>query len=769
MNDLITKIINGIEIEEIMSNIISDLYKNGPINSDYLEALCYLQVYQTNKFLKYKDKIINYMGLSFKNNNYNSMNEIIFKIYDECIQDKYKEKFTPIQANIINYINKYDCFSFSAPTSTGKSFVFQNIVNNVINDVVIIVPSRALINEYYNNLNSLIRNKRVNILTFIDKINTKKSDKNIFIVTPERCKELFKIKDEFNVDIFIFDEAQLCDEESSRGLYFDSIIRRAKRYFPKAKYVFSHPFVDNPEVQITKNKFNNDKSKQMSYKYRNVGQMYYSHIDNEYYHFGINKELMGRNKIKANFDPIEKTLRNNGSVLIYTTKASIYSKNVLKEFEKYINMCKEIKDPAIDYYVNGIKSYIGASDKKNDEQYSQMVDLMKKGIVLHHGSMPLQTRLLLEEYTRKGYCRICFATSTLEQGINMPFDIVYLNTFTSSESLSLKNIIGRAGRSTTENKFDFGSVIVKSNNMSDLRRIINGKEELDDKSMLDKDVDDDLKEFKEAINNESFIDEYNMTEKQRDRLTTTSANEIIISLINLIFDGNKLIKNYEKETRIRIIDCFVQLYENYLSRPLNKGEKNVVETAITIILWQIDSKSFKDICFYRYAHASRKQKRDSIKKLIKNGINKEENEKNYDNLKAKFITGYHELPNKNLRVYSLFDDGTKACNVDYDKIVFDTYDYLDKCIGFILSDIYYAAFIEHNKRSHDERALRLAKLIKYRTEDEKTIWMLRYGFSFEDIEWIKPCIQEINQEQIVFNNNINTLSKEQIKIIERYL
>ena len=74
----------------------------------------------------------------------------------------------------------------------------------------------------------------------------------------------------------------------------------------------------------------------------------------------------------------------------------------------------------------------------------------------------------------------------------MPFDIVFLNTFKESEPLALKNLIGRAGRSTSNNKFDFGSIIVKSQNMSKLRGILNKPELLDNVSMLEKDVDEDL-------------------------------------------------------------------------------------------------------------------------------------------------------------------------------------------------------------------------------------------------------------------------------------
>ena len=72
--------------------------------------------------------------------------------------------------------------------------------------------------------------------------------------------------------------------------------------------------------------------------------------------------------------------------------------------------------------------------------------------------------------------------------------------------------------------------------------------------------------------------------------------------------------------------------------------------------------------------------------------------------------------------------------MDYDIITYDTYDYLDKLIGLYLSDIFYAAFIKYNERCPDDRAVKMADLIKYGTYNTKYIWMLRYGMSFEDIE-----------------------------------
>ena len=111
----------------------------------------------------------------------------------------------------------------------------------------------------------------------------------------------------------------------------------------------------------------------------------------------------------------------------------------------------------------------------------------------------------------------------------------------------------------------------------------------------------------------------------------------------------------------------------------------------------------------------------------------------------------------------------KAIDVDYDRIVFDTYDYLDKTIGFYLSDIFYTAFKKYYETTKDIRADKLSKYVKYGTDNERQIWMLRYGLTFEDIEWADKYIAEINEEEIVFNTNVNELEKEKYTILERFI
>lgn len=485
---------------------------------------------------------------------------------------------------------------------------------------------------------------------------------------------------------------------------------------------------------------------------------------------------MGKHKLICEYDPVETAINDGGSVLVYTTKTSIYNKKVFSKFEKYINLCPEIDDEEAKKYIKQIKKYIGANDKAGGERYSQMVDLMKHGIVIHHGSLPLQARLILEKFTNAGYCKICFATSTLEQGINMPFDVVYLNTFEASKPLSLKNLIGRAGRSTLKQKFDFGSIVVKKSNMTQLREIINSSDMLENVSMLDSEVEDDLKEFKDAIINGTISDEYNISEKQLNKLRDENSENIIKNILDTMFQHDDFVSlssiNEDQECKLSLYEYFEQLYEYYLGRILNKGEKNVFNTAIKILLWQIHCKSFNDICFYRYSYASKKQEREQLQKEIKCGNEFESYIANLklQHLQAQFVAGYAEIPNKNLQVFSMFGKNeTKAIDVDYDRIVFDTYDYLDKIIGFKLSDIFYAAFNEYFEKTDDLRAKRMAQLVKYGTEDEKEIMMLRYGFSFEDIEWLEPYIKTINQEEIIFSRKIEKLPIEKMNVIKRFI
>lgn len=772
MDNLIDKIVKGKELEEIIEFVRKNIYFNGPISTLDMEILSYLKYYQPEFFSKYEGDILERMGIFYKENKINSIEGLIMSNYKKVIAEKYNKFYTPIQTNLINNILLNKNFSFSAPTSTGKSYVFREIIEDKNKkDVAIIVPSRALINEYFIKIRDIIKDKSVNVLTSVEIINKKIAKRNIFILTPERAKDIFKYKQELQLDFVLFDEAQLGDEESTRGMIFDSIVRRIKRNFSNTKLLFAHPLINNPEAQLKKN--NIEEGNYKNYLEKNVGQMFISYDGGKYYNFGIEKHIMGNCKKRIEIDPIKNIIMNKGTVLIYTSKASIYDGRILDKFGKYIELCEEIKDKKALKLIKKLKELIGATQRKKSEKYSKMIELLKRGIITHHGSLPLKARIILEEFTQNNFCRICFATSTLVQGINMPFDVVWIDKFESSQMLSVLNLIGRAGRATTKEKFDYGIVVVKDSNKSRLRSIIKTKINLKEVSMLDienNEEDDNVRDFKESIKNGTLSDEYNLTQKQLERLEENSLDNSIEFILEKMVRKNSFISvdefnKYDRSVITKIREEFEKIYVAYLNRDeLSSGEKAVLSNAIKILVWQINGKTFKQVVWYRYSYITRLEER---KKIMKQK-NKKEAQNEIDNMEARFTMECSDIPDKNLMSFNMFK-GKKVNEVNYDRIVFDTYDYIDKIIGFKLKDIYYATFKKFFERTGDIRARNMAIYLKYGTIDYVEIMLIKYGFSFETIEWLKKYVKKIDEEEIVFKKKIMLLSKDKFKEIEHYV
>lgn len=76
--------------------------------------------------------------------------------------------------------------------------------------------------------------------------------------------------------------------------------------------------------------------------------------------------------------------------------------------------------------------------------------LLEKGIVLHHGKMPGLLARLLIEVIQERIVYLVIATSTLSEGVNLPFETVLIPTLRRSTKFlsysEFSNLIGRAGR-----------------------------------------------------------------------------------------------------------------------------------------------------------------------------------------------------------------------------------------------------------------------------------------------------------------------------------
>lgn len=774
MVSLLQNIKEGSNIESEIRLIISRLYESGPVSRSDMEVLSYIKLYQPEIFSKYEKTILNLMGLFFKEgiSDKDDLRGLVCGLMGDAIELECGKRYTPMQANLRESILNQQVFSFSSATSTGKSYVFRDIIQKYDQNIAIIVPSRALINEYFINVREMV-DKTVNVLTFADIINTDIAQRSVFILTPERARELFRISN-LTIGLALFDEAQMVDDDQHRGIYFDSIVRRMRKHFPDAKMLFAHPFIENPEAQIERNSLGSPSDENSrNYEFNNVGQLF-TCVDNErkFWDFALDKGRLSKYKNLIDYDPVRRCIENKGSVLIYTTKASIYNGEVFDDLDDYISQLCNVDDDAIEI-IKSIEELIGGSSNEDSEHYSDLLALLYKGVVIHHGSLPLNVRYLVEEFVRNGHCRICFATSTLYQGINMPFDIVYIKRF-KNNPLFIKNLVGRAGRSTKRPEFDFGRVIVNQNAMSKLRDIYGVGVKISNSSNIDTDNksdDADIKEFKDAIRSGQLNDNYGLTYQQVERLNKADNDVYIENIINNILDnnGNFDTKKYKDLAKRKIVtDNFSKLYAVYLKgRQPTDAEFSVIRTAVEVFLQQISGHSLRSIVSSRFAYIAKTSERRMLRRNLPDSVYRLKCNKIYPAYSTPAPKS--GLPNKDLKEYPLFSiDKYRAHEVSYDLVMYDTYDYIDKIWGFCLSDIFYAVFDLYYERTQDVRADKMRKLIRYATVDEKEILLLRYGFLFEDIEWIKPLVIGIDEKRIKFGD-ISNLSEKQKGVISRYI
>lgn len=772
------------EASSYMLEIIDDIHKNGPTNAINLEMLAYIKHFYPSIFKQKENLLLLEMGLFYKPSTTLTLKEKLYSIFAEVIKEKTNKNYTPVQYSMDTKIKNNKFFSFSAPTSSGKSFLFMQLIKSCQKDIVIVVPSRALIAEYTHKILNIVKeNKEILVLQFIENINIKHTKRRIFIVTPERVKELFAYHADFDIEMFLFDEAQI-SEEPIRGMKFDTFVQRAEKIFPNAKKIFAHPFISNPEAQLYRNKLTENCLQSKVYNQYSVGKIYMSFIPelNTFFYAppqGMRRTLLHR---ATTFDPITHILSNNGAVLIYTSKSGIYSHDYLKKYRKYIDMCPKLENPEALDLINQLKEYIGSNNK---EKLSKLIEMMEKGIVIHHGSIPLKGRLLIEKFVNNGYAKICFSTSTLLQGINMPFDAVWIDYYRFGDSdkdiLALKNLVGRAGRSNTENEFNYGFVIINDSSRRSFFKRIRQNVFISEKSLLEttdiNTIDEDLQDIVEAVINNTFDDTLQITQKQKERLEKPDIiPHIEFVLEKLIKENNEAITaeeyyDIESSERQKLKDAFKEIYCKHLRRnSLETNEERILSASLPILLWRIQGRSFKQIVANRFLYIIRNKETSTLKKQLENNeITLEKYNETINKMELIKTPQAQTIPNKSVGYFPLYGFKAKLSDFDYDLLVYDTYDYIDKVISLSLSNPISAAFKIYYEQTKKQKALALSNYVRYGTNDTQEILLLKYGFNFEDIEWLKDYITKIDENEIVFNNKISDLEPLKYEVIQRYI
>ncbi|WP_278400074.1 DEAD/DEAH box helicase [Stutzerimonas kunmingensis] len=253
--------------------VLDELHRVGPINSSILETLSLYRIFHPDTFSQLEERIISALGLFYKVLRPENLYSFLLSSIGEAHKSTYGEYLTPVQASVRRAVDNKQFISISAPTSAGKSYSIRDFIAEQNGDAVVIVPSRALIAEYINTMKERFNgDKGVMITSFVDAIFTNRDPRRIFVLTPERARDLFTTSAKLDIKVFFFDEAHV-SEDRSRGVVFDVLVRRIQKAFPSAKLIFAHPFVDNPDAQFKKHNIPADNAYARSYTHGTVGKI----------------------------------------------------------------------------------------------------------------------------------------------------------------------------------------------------------------------------------------------------------------------------------------------------------------------------------------------------------------------------------------------------------------------------------------------------------------------------------------------------------------
>lgn len=404
----------------------------------------------------------NYLGIShsvpgfIESNLFDRLSTEISKDYLR-IPSEENHYFLRSQKDAFEHMTRDAFFSYSGPTSMGKSFVMRTFIRERIKknadcNFAIIVPTKALINEVSKELADKLGGtlKKYDYRIVISAGATILQDKNahhyIFVMTPERLMyQLIGFPDILIHYLFI-DEAQNISEKNGRSAFYYQIVGMLNRGEHRPNVVFASPNIPNPDVylELIPNSVEGKRGC-MASSFTPVSQEKFL-IDLQSSHLGYYNSL-------TQSIQIVESIENNRTFSSFVKELGAGKKNLV-----YCNAKVKVVDFAREY-ANGIHGQEDPElrtlaeeirDQIHEDYY--LAKTVEKGVAYHIGYLPTNIRLRIEELFRKkdGGIHTIFCTSTLLEGVNLPADNLFItdykNGLSPMSSVEFRNLIGRVGR-----------------------------------------------------------------------------------------------------------------------------------------------------------------------------------------------------------------------------------------------------------------------------------------------------------------------------------
>jgi hypothetical protein len=345
------------------------------------------------------------------------------------------------------------CFSYSGPTSMGKSFIMRMFIKKQIMDgtkanFTMLVPTKALINEVtskvINDLKDLLAEHNYRLVTSAGALALKQKHNFIFVLTPERLLYMLIGNPKINIDYLFIDEAHKISSRDSRSSFYYKVVDMLSQRSKRPHVIFASPNIPNPEIYLKLIPNATVGVEQiLATTFTPVSQLKYL-VD-----FPA-KEIQLFNTYSSSFTCIA-TFTKEPSLCQLITHVGKDAQNIV-----YCSATAKAVDFAREYASNKPRSVdkelVALSNDIKGEIHGDyyLADVISKGVAYHIGYLPSAIRMRIEELFRKGSIKTIFSTSTLVEGVNLPADNLFITSYknglTKMTPVDFKNLIGRVGR-----------------------------------------------------------------------------------------------------------------------------------------------------------------------------------------------------------------------------------------------------------------------------------------------------------------------------------
>ena len=370
------------------------------------------------------------LGLTMYSQNY-SFESLVYNAFASSALDD-RIALHPEQRKVLKLIEENHGLIFSAPTSFGKTFVvFEYICRTRPKNVVMIVPTLALIDEYKQKIIRLYKDKfrDYNIYLSIDPEKQYNfNQRNIFIVTHDRVIDETTVALFESIDFLVIDEVYKLQKDATNervlilNIAYYNMVRLSR------KYVLLAPFIS--------------------------GVDHLEKLDDEPAFYS------------SNFSPVVNDIKtyeilDESERILYTDRilqSLPESDNTLVYFPTVVGIDSFIENTSIQYDALEtdanpmLNEFIQWGKREIHPQWS-IVKALEKGFLVHHGQLPLGIRMLelaLFNNDSSKFSRL-ICTSTLLEGVNTTAKNIIITKPHRSynkefDAFDFYNLVGRTGR-----------------------------------------------------------------------------------------------------------------------------------------------------------------------------------------------------------------------------------------------------------------------------------------------------------------------------------